>query len=81
MKTKFNVCSCCESEDNYKLNEFQIWDKNRIKVVLLCDKCFKKVNNSQLNYFKLKEENTMIKVLFGKKALQDLGKDIEELCY
>ncbi|WP_075810211.1 hypothetical protein [Clostridium perfringens] len=81
MKTSFNVCNCCKSEDNYKLNEFQILDKNKIKVVLLCDKCFKRVDNSYLNYFKLKEENTMIKVLFGKKALQDLGKDIEELCY
>lgn len=81
MKPKYNACSCCESEDNYKLNEFQIWNKDKIEVVLLCDKCFKKVNNSYLNYFKLKEENTMIKVLFGKKALQDLGKDIEELCY
>lgn len=81
MRTKFNVCSCCESEDSYKLNEFEIWDKNKIKVVLLCDKCFKIVDNSHLNYSKLKEENTMIKVLFGKKALQDSRKDVEELCY
>lgn len=81
MKPKFSVCSCCESEDNYKLNEFQIWDKNKIKVVLLCDKCFKRVDNSHSNYFKLKEENTMIKVLFGKKTLQNSRKDVEELCY
>lgn len=66
------LCSCCKTEDNYKLNEFEVWRQDKTEVVLLCDKCFKEANNSIVKYRKMKERYGMARVLFGNKAVLEM---------